>query len=954
MDWRHLLPCLTCMFDIAMGDVNDGTDACLPPTGLQLSDRQYNSVKLRWNYNRYQTTALHCICMGAGPSVKDYCSAKGNVPSTCTKSYSSYEKSLTSLSVYSNYTACVQRQCGPNISSPSCLRFTTTPLAPSAPYQLFVDRHSPSSLDVSWRYPTAASGPLDGYRVRWCLVRKCVYSEQHVDNPTVRSYRITGLPGYDQYLVAVSAYNVDRGRHLYSGESTVNQYTLPTYPSEPSGAFTKVSPTQMDIQIHTPRYPNGPISGYEISWCPVSRCYGANVAQRELLQSSPPRQAVTGLSAWQNYTFSIRAFNTLPDNTRAYSPATRNTISTWPITPSSPPNLQATPVSSTAVKLTWEIPLETDLPLSHFRIATCIVSDRHCVYTDVGSVRETTVDQLKPWTLYMFLVHSLLSFGGRWVPGHASSANTTTLPAEPSKPSYLQEVQRQATKLDVSWREPLHPQGPIVGYKVRLCPYQGVCPPTGLISRYRVLGKNSKNVSFYGLQPYTKYQVQVKALNALEDGSLLEGDMAVLDVHTEPTGPSEPVDLRVQATGSSSLRVTWRHPRRLNGPVLGYRVTWWEATGNESYHVDDNSRNESATVTSTHYNITGLKPYTTYAVEVIGINRDGRKILKGAPAHAEGRTRPVPPLPPSSLTALKQFKNGSSTVNTSWDAPNITLVPAIDGYLVVLCRISNVPSGNCVGKNASKDEFTVVYENVQNFAEYVVTVRAYVVHDGIIVEGEPAFATLETDPPPLPLLKPRILGVGCCSANISWDEYSGSPGHKVYYSLFAATEHKNATIDVDTTSLSLAPLGPWEWHQLSLRVCITNDLNRTACGPSATASFQTLPAAPSPPLDLQVTESGTRYGLSWRPPAYPNGPLDGYVVSWYSPPERTSPNATFSIPNALNNSVPLSGIPVEAPFLAKLSAFNNAEGTDKLVSLPSNITFVPEYEEHYSPPPVIN
>lgn len=92
-----------------------------------------------------------------------------------------------------------------------------------------------------------------------------------------------------------------------------------------------------------------------------------------------------------------------------------------------------------------------------------------------------------------------------------------------------------ATSLEVSWQKPLDPVGHIDGYKARICPEKGACHSTHVVSRYKWLSNSTMSHWFYGLQPYTSYNVEIRAFNLLPDGDTADGDMAVLDAKTAPT-----------------------------------------------------------------------------------------------------------------------------------------------------------------------------------------------------------------------------------------------------------------------------------------------------------------------------------------------------------------------------------------------------------------------------------
>ncbi|KAH6923479.1 hypothetical protein HPB50_001732 [Hyalomma asiaticum] len=639
----------TTFSSLAILTSNAQSETCPMPSNLEASSVAYNSITFRWDATKHIPNPLHCTCLSAG-NYGETCSAS-KTPKGCSPGVGGYTRTQSSLGVYTNYTMCVQTQCSNTIFSTAvCRTVRTSPIAPSQPYQIFSQKHTPYSLDVSWRFPTSLNGPLDGYRIRWCLTSNCVPSQQVLRGHNVRNFRVTGLQPYRQYNFYVSGFNVDpySGQTLYGSEASFNEYTLPTYPSEPSLSFTKVSTSQVNVVVGVPKYTNGPINGYVLTWCPKLRCYGDYVNTREIIQSNAGTQSITGLQPWTEYVFTVKAFNIVPtDSQRAYSEEVR------------------------------------------------------------GSVVPT--------------------------------------PFYPSRPIDLQVVRTRATAVDVAWKAPMDPAGPTAGYRVRICPELGTCPAIGLVSRYKTLTKDTHNHSFYGLEPYAKYEVQVKAFNNLPDEKTAEGDVAVVSVSTTPSEPSEPTNLTVETISSTALLVTWQPPSHKNGPVKGYNVTWWKTGYNLTHGPDDATTAMSNFVEgeATSLWISNLLPYTTYAVRVARVNVDGNTTLEGAAAHGEGITDPEPSPPPADVTLVAvKINDTTSRLTCSWSPPNVTVDPPIEGYQLRVCSVQNASA--CWDGNTTAEQKSYVIEAVANFEDYIASVNTYVLNHGRVVVGQSASATVST------------------------------------------------------------------------------------------------------------------------------------------------------------------------------------------------------------------
>ncbi|XP_050047846.1 uncharacterized protein [Dermacentor andersoni] len=859
---------------------------CPEPSNLEASNVVYNAITFRWDVTKYIPNPVHCTCMSLG-NYGETCSAS-NTPKVCTTGVAGYTRAQSSLSIYTNYTMCVQTQCsGSNFSTAVCRTFRTSPTAPSQPYQIFATKHSPSSIDVSWRFPTALNGPLDGYRIRWCQTSNCVPSQQILRGNEVRNFRLAGLLPFRQYNVYVCGFNVDpyTGQTLFGTEASLSEYTLPTYPSEPSLSFTKVSTSQVNVVVGVPKYTNGPINGYVLTWCPKLRCYGDNVGTREVLQANAGTQSITGLQPWTEYEVTVRAFNIVPtDSERAYSEEVKGTVVPMPFSPSGPQNFKATPLSSTSMRLTWDLPPRFDVTPTHFRLFWCTGGYRNCFNLDVGNVREAVISPLAPYTEYRFMIKALVQFSSPWLNSAVSSTSVRTWPSDPSRPIELKVVRTKATAVDVSWKAPLDPAGPLAGFRVRICPELGTCPAIGLISRHKTLNKNTTNHSFYGLEPYAKYQVQVRAFNSLPDGKTAEGDVAALAVSTTPSEPSEPTSLAVKTISSTVLLVTWQPPSHKNGPIKGYNVSWWKSEGASTHDVEDLSTGQSNFVAgeATSLRISNLLPYTTYAVRVARVNVDGNTTLEGAAAHAEGITDPEPCPPPTDVTVVAVEINATTSKLTfSWSPPNATVNPPVEGYQIHVCRVEN--ASTCWDANTTAEQRSYAIEAVPNFEDYIVAVNAYVLNHGRVVVGESATTSASTAAPKIPAVTNiNATAVNSTSIYVEWKPVASVNELSILYNvtLVSLNGAEVSQVFVSDPTAAFAGLQAWTSYSVQVSACVARGSKRQ-CGTARAADARTSPSGSSKPTTVRTSTNSTAIHVTWEEPLHPNGPLLGYDVAWW-------------------------------------------------------------------------
>lgn len=97
-----------------------------------------------------------------------------------------------------------------------------------------------------------------------------------------------------------------------------------------------------------------------------------------------------------------------------------------------------------------------------------------------------------------------------------------------------------------------------------------------------VVPASSTSHSLVFLDKYTEYRIQILAFNPAGDGPRSQP----ITVKTLQGLPSAPVDLLFTEITMNSLKVSWNQPKKPNGDIIGYIVTYETTEQNESKSKD--------------------------------------------------------------------------------------------------------------------------------------------------------------------------------------------------------------------------------------------------------------------------------------------------------------------------------------------------------------------------------
>ncbi|XP_062863133.1 usherin [Trichomycterus rosablanca] len=243
-------------------------------------------------------------------------------------------------------------------------------------------------------------------------------------------------------------------------------------------------------------------------------------------------------------------------------------------------------VTSYSLKASWDLPLVQNGKIIQYILK--INKDK--VYQ--GDNLAAQVTGLQPHTAY-HLVLTACTKGG------CTASQPTSVLTKEAAPTDMTAPTLKVTgpeSVEVTWREPDHPNGVITEYELQR---DGHFIYTGMDTRYHD----------FTLLPSIEYAYRVTAKNS--QGAATS---PVAVAHTQPSAPSGLGPPLLQVLGASSIMVQWEPPARANGVIISYSLYARESTepnAKRTIFAPHHSAFQSRT-----FSITDLKPYHRYEVRV--------------------------------------------------------------------------------------------------------------------------------------------------------------------------------------------------------------------------------------------------------------------------------------------------------------------------------------------------
>ncbi|CAN8004061.1 unnamed protein product, partial [Ixodes hexagonus] len=353
-------------------------------------------------------------------------------------------------------------------------------------------------------------------------------------------------------------------------------------------------------------------------------------------------------------------------------------------------------VNSSEALVTWQppevrngTPVEFKVKLHPRDVGGCGMTDPE----DVFLVRHSQFlgKGLAPHSLYRVSVSAGTDKGY----GEQQELSFLTEGAVPgASPEKVKVIWAGPRSLFLSW-EPvpcreLH--GPLLFYE---CTFK---PADGSIDTF-IANATEPNVTLHGLQPFRKYMMRVRAVNAFGQGPL---SPPVMQTTTQDI-PGKPEQFRVEEVTGTTVQLHWEEPQERNGVLVEYEVLV------ESSDEDNRQPEAKTTVLASDdrtVTLTGLSPGRSYKALVRGLTIVGPGPY--AVSHFE-TAPPGEPIGPSDVFAWLPSQNWRHSHN-----PNNT--PLLCSYYEVVLSKQKLGSSTAASypvakvhakSNSSTEYFTV-------------------------------------------------------------------------------------------------------------------------------------------------------------------------------------------------------------------------------------------------------
>ncbi|XP_075894107.1 phosphatidylinositol phosphatase PTPRQ isoform X3 [Nelusetta ayraudi] len=774
-----------------------------------------------------------------------------------------------------------------NISPGVSRMINTNESVPGPPSGLEGEAVGSNGILLSWTMPLGANN-IDGYVIRYKEV--CPYPDptftqvtKYLDIPETLLTDFTSGSTYHIEVAAISSARIgafSKSLYIKTAES-------------PPGLVTNLTAF---AQNHT---------FVMVTWFLPHRINGLITKFAVKAKHARTGQTVRTLEVNAEDMMTV----TLPHCNDAADILSRATLSPLEITASAPPiTLSAVPPAAS-----WSVPIS------------------------VG------VDQLRPYTAYLFEVSAFTSDGE----GQIASTMVRmpeSAPEDPPQNFFL--LNMTSRSISVSWNSP----NIITGKFTYMLYLYG---PTGYLYEN---GTADTRFTFTGLTPYTRYTVVVRAKAAGEVGPAAEDEIT-----TPPEAPSTVQHLRAVAEDSVSIRVSWRSPAQPNGPITQYRlqvlvddvllqdITLTGKLNTSGLYEDETAapprvrdrRKRSAelslvtlplTFTATVPDRSTLprggptsdparsSPHTTHADARPTVDSSTSSSSSSSSSHSAASRSDTPSMPstpsaafgtsffsptsappathPPWLTRQSQAE-GRHTSGSSPLAPTRGQLRTSTNDASVTGYFSTRSASGAAGTVAVReevmdvlpDDLSYLVSDLRPFTDYTFRVTA----STIVGEGPAADIAEKTrEQVPSSVLDVSYQNVSSTSIHVSWIPPLNPNGRITHYTVYGLKLDSNQALKWMTNSTSLLIEDLDKYTGYKLRVAASTTVGESSLSEEDDIFAFTLEDEPnSPPGNLTVEDStSTTATLLWSPPERPNGVVQLYEVTYENEFHSASMNSS--------------------------------------------------------------
>ncbi|RXN19458.1 usherin [Labeo rohita] len=739
------------------------------------------------------------------------------------------------LESYTVYTlileACTEAGC--TRTAPQ--RVTTEEAAPTSQPAPMVQKVQSRSVELRWSPPAQPNGKILQYQVLAVSLEdgrvrsdeddsmraKIVFIQNNTQANSF-SYNMSGLLPWSRYKFRVRVSNA-------AGYTDSPWLTVQTKQAPPRGLAPPVvshvegKPTEVFLAWTPPLEPNGVLLTYRIQ--------RDNVGFHFSFDSSVFNYTDVDLTAYTLYSYAVIACTVAGCVTS--EPTQIRTLEAAPANVEPP---VVSDVTSYSLNASWTIP-----SIQNGEIVMYILKlNDEEVYR--GKQLSAQVFDLHPHVTYTVVLMACTN-------GGCTASSPTSVLTRESLPSGMPAPTLKVTgpeSVEVTWREPIHPNGVITGYELRR---NESLIYTGMDTRYHD----------FTLLPSVAYSYTITANNS--EGATTSPPTVA---RTQPSAPSGVVPPRLQALGPFSIMVQWEPPARPNGVIISYSL----------YKRDPAEPNVKRFIFASHhsafqsqsFSITALKPYYRYEVRVEACT------LLGCAASdwSSIQTLESPPAgQPAPLLELQTNPKGIQTVFLlSWSPPAEPNGKLLH-YELYRKHVLDMESRSVT---------TLVYRNSSTSChdDKLLPYTAYEYQVWAVNSagraGSP-WAQGRTGPaPPEGLSPPKFLHIHATSAVVDISPPTKPNGIVSLYRVFAQNKNSYQLLSEGTShQQTLHGLRPFTVYSVGVEACTCF----LCCGRGPLSELRTQASAPAqqPPPRLVALTSRSAL-VEWDMPLQPNGIIE--------------------------------------------------------------------------------
>nr|XP_050858263.1 tyrosine-protein phosphatase Lar isoform X10 [Vespula vulgaris] len=739
---------------------------------------------------------------------------------------------LTDIQESANYTCTASSPIGV-IHATSMVKVQSLP---GPPENIQVSDITATSVKLSWSY----KGPDElQYYVIQHKPKQANQPFTEISGITTMYYHVRGLSPYTEYELYVIAVN-----HIGRGPPSA-PVTVTTGETKPGTAPRKVqvrplSSSTMVIQWDEPETPNGQVTGYKVYYTmdpnqPMASWQFQMVDNSQLT-------TLSDLIPHTIYTIRVQALTSVGPGPLS-APIQ---IKTQQGVPSQPEMLTVVDVGETKVTLRWSKPAHSSENILSYELYWNDTYAKEKHHRRIPVTENYTLTGLYPNTLYYI-----------WLAARSQRGEgATTIPCPvrtkqyvPGDPQNVKVTSINSTAIHVEWDPPKakDQNGVIRGYHIHVQEVreEGRDDVFNEPIRRDVQEDGVREINITGLQPDTRYSVQIAALTRKGDGDR----SAPVHVRTPGGVPNRPqVNIKVLSRDPVVLELEWMEPTQTYGDLLGYRIR---------YGIKNQTlKKEFIRGTRQHtYKITDLERGVEYEFRVAGQNSIGygqETVQYWSSPEGE---------PSGSPTNLSYFFQTPDTLCVTWDKPlRQHRNGQIIGYDVQFNKKNDHSS--IIERNTTKTR--EVFSNLEEDTEYVFHVRARTMR-GSGPYSEKITIITEKDIGRAPMF---VKAVATSESSVEvWWEPVPNRGKIVGYQVFYTTtpvedldEWKQKTVGL-TESTDLVNLEKFTQYAITVAARYKTGLGRISQKITVTVKPEDVP------LNLRAPESSTHsMTLSWTPP----------------------------------------------------------------------------------------